>query len=903
MLLSETRLGPYEIVARLGAGGMGEVYKARDTRLERTVAIKVLAAHLWENPKVKKRFEREARAISKLSHPRICALYDVGEADVETTAEHRSGNEPGASPLATERRRISYLVMEYLEGETLAQRLSKGPLTTELVLRYGIEIADALDAAHRQGIVHRDLKPGNIMLTMSGIKLLDFGVAIFEQAKTPEGDLSHLETLDGPLTGVGIVAGTLQYMAPEQLEGKKSDSRSDIFALGGILHEMATGQKAFKAQSQAGLISAIMNSDPTVQIMSPPELDHIVRTCLAKDPEDRWQSANDVKLQLRWITEGATGARVVSVSRRRRSRWWVIFATIALVAAGLLIGYSLQAPESPQVLRASIALPSNVQFDPENASIALSPDGRKLALALSRPGEQPQIWVRSLDSLSMQPLEGTEGATVPFWSPDSRFIGFFADRKLKKVEASGGFVQTLCEGIGRGASWSRKGVIVFPSGPFTGLSQVSASGGSPIRITTPEREDMTHRLPHFLPDGRRLLFFSGTRVDDKNNGIYCLDLESKKIELVAHANSEGYFVEPGYLVFVRDAELMAMPIDPKLLQPKGEAVRLVDGVRFNPDRWTGDFSLSETGLLTYQSGSFIPVSQLTWFDRQGNKLETVGEPARFFQRISLSPDGERALATVRSENGRDNVWIYDLVRGVGRRFSFSIERISSPIWSPDGHQVMYGNGNGELILDQVDGNSAPRTLVSGGPYHERLPTSWSPDGGNVLFQSYLGKIGFEVWILPLAGNRVPYRFIRSPDKPGSSFAAGDPLGLFSPDGKWLLYVSDESGQLQLYLAPFPGGGEKQQISTEGALRGLWRHDGSEILYVTREKKLIGVPVVQRGDKLQIGQSYPLFMNKILPNHDSFALSQDGQRLLIAIPVEEQAPPVTLVTSWTSTLER
>jgi eukaryotic-like serine/threonine-protein kinase len=897
-----TRLGPYEIVSRLGAGGMGEVYKARDTRLERTVAIKVLAAHLWENPTVKKRFEREARAISQLSHPHICALYDVGEVDVESIGAMILQS----SSVANTERKISYLVMEYLEGETLASRISKGPLTTELVLRYAIEIADALDAAHRQGIVHRDLKPGNIMLTKSGTKLLDFGMAKYEETKTLE-PLSHFETVDSPLTGEGIGPGTLQYMAPEQLEGKTADSRTDIFALGAIIYEMATGQKAFKAHSHAGLISAIMNSEPLAlsgaQLMLSPELDRVVRTCLAKDPEDRWQSANDVKLQLRWITEGSNARVFAKVLRQQRRQWWRIAALCILLTAGLGIGYFLRTPEPSQILRASIALPSNVQLDPGNACIALSPDGRKLALALSRPGGQTQIWVRSLDSLIMQPLEGTEGATNPFWSPDSRFIGFFADRKLKKVESSGGSVQTLCEGFGRGGSWSRRDIIVFPSGPFTGLSQVSASGGTPIRITTPEQEGMTHRLPHFLPDGRRVLFFSGTRIDDKKNGIYSLDLESKKIELVSHVNSEGYFVEPGYLVYVRDGELMAMPMDRKLLKPKGEAVRLADGVRFNPDRWTGDFSLSETGLLAYQAGSFVPMSQLTWFDRQGNKLEIVGEPARFYQAISLSPDGTRAVATVRSPNGRDNLWMYDLARGVGSRFSFSVERVSSPLWSPDGHQVMYGNGNGELILRQVEGTSETRTVVSGGSYHERLPTNWSRDGANILFQSYVGKIGFEAWILPLAGNRVPYRFSIRPDNQATQLATGDPFGIFSPDGKWIAYVSDESGQLQLYVARFPGAGEKQQISIEGALKGFWRQDGNEILYVTREKKLIGVPVVDRGDRLQIGRSYPLFMNRILPNYNSLALSEDGQRILMAVPVEEQASPVTLVTNWTATLEK
>jgi serine/threonine protein kinase len=902
MLTSETRLGPYEIVSHLGSGGMGEVYKARDTRLERTVAIKVLAAHHWENPTVKKRFEREARAISQLSHSHICALYDIGEVDVESIGsmvrETSSAADTGG--------KISYLVMEYLEGETLAKRLSRGALTTDVVLRYATEIADALDAAHRQAIVHRDLKPGNIMLTKSGTKLLDFGMAKYQEATTAEPALSYLQTIDSPLTGEGFAPGTLQYMAPEQLEGKTADSRTDIFALGVIIYEMATGQRAFKAHSQAGLISAIMNSEPSaissVQPTAPPALDNVVRTCLAKDPENRWHSANDVKLQLRWITEGSSSQVIPKVTRRRSKTWWLIPAVLTLLALGLIIGYSFRKTESAAVLKTSIGLPADVQLDPENGSMALSPDGRKLALALSRPGEKRRIWVRSLDSLIIQPLEGTEGAIFPFWSPDSRFIGFFAEGKLKKVDTSGGSVQTLCDAVGRGASWSKKGMIVFASGPFTPLSQVSASGGSAIQITKLEREGMTHRLPHFLPDGKRLLFYSATRIDDKNNGIYSLDLDSKKITLVTHANSEAYFVEPGYILYIKEGGLMAMPVDAKQLQPRGEAIRVADGVRYNPDRGTGEFSVSENGFLVYQSGSFIPESQLTWFDRQGNKLSAVGEPARFFQRIAISPDGKRALTTIRSQDGRDHLWIHDLARGVGSRLSFNDERATSPVWSPDGNQVIYGNGNSEIILDQIEGSSQSRTVVSGGMFYERWPTSWNADGVHVAYQSYSGKIGFEIWILPLVGKAAPYRFIPIQDNPARSFSNMDPLPFFSPDGKWLAYLSEESGQPQLYVAKFPGGRAKQQISSDGALRGFWRQDGREIIYITRDKKVVGLPVVDRGNTLEIGENIPLFANRILEDR-SLAISHDGQRFLMAIPVEEQVAPVTLITNWTATMER
>lgn len=517
-----------------------------------------------------------------------------------------------------------------------------------------------------------------------------------------------------------------------------------------------------------------------------------------------------------------------------------------------------------------------------------------MALAVSRPGGRPQLWVRSLDSPIAQPLAGTDGASCPFWSPDSRFLGFFAERKLRKAEASGGAVQTLCDADGRGASWSRSGVIVFAPGPFTGLSQVSASGGNPIPVTTPEKEGVTHRLPHFLPDGRRLLFFSGSRVDDKNNGIFSLDLQSKKLELVARENSEGYFVEPGYLVFVRQGNLMAQPMDTRGLRPNGEAVRIAEEIRFNPGRWTGDFSFSETGCLVFQAGSFVAKSQLTWFDREGKRLETVGEPARFFTGVSLSPDGQRAMATIRAASGRDDLWAYDLVRGVGSRFTFGLGWVGGPIWSPDGRQVVYGNGNAELILRPADGTSAPRTLVSGGPFSNRLATSWSPDGSAIAFQSFSGKTGFDVWILPLVGGREPYLFSTTP--------ANKELGVFSPDGRWLAYVSNESGKPQLYVARFPGAGAKQQVSTDGAVSGFWSGDGREVVYVTPENKLVAVGIDARGDGLVIGQSRLLFGGQTVPSEP--ALSRDGRRFLMNVPVGDDASSaLTLVTNWNAALKK
>ncbi|HEY6050287.1 MAG TPA: protein kinase, partial [Thermoanaerobaculia bacterium] len=505
-----SRLGPYEVLAQIGAGGMGEVYRAKDTRLDRTVAIKVLPDHLSKNAESRQRFEREAKAIAALSHPHICALYDVGR-DGET----------------------EYLVMELLEGETLASRLTKGPLQLEQTLKYGIEIADALDRAHRQGIVHRDLKPGNVMLTRSGVKLLDFGLAKAIAPAAEPGSLTALPT-QANLTQGGTILGTFQYMAPEQLEGKEADARTDIFAFGAVLYEMATGKKAFFGSSQASLISSIMKEEPvpisTIAPMTPAALDRVARTCLAKDPEDRFQTAHDAKLQLEWIEEGGSSAGVPAPgAARRKSREamaWGLAAAFFLAAVLLGVGFLRRAPEPPRILRSTLDLAPDTRLDLLNASLALSPDGRSLAMAAIGADGKQRVWVRPLDSMSAHPLAGSEGATYPFWSPDSRFIGFFADRKLKKIEPSGGAVQTICDAPdGRGADWGSDNTIVFAAEPYGGLARVASSGGSSSPLEPDPGGSVSHRLPHFLPGGRHLLFFSN---GSKERGVHVLDLQTGK---------------------------------------------------------------------------------------------------------------------------------------------------------------------------------------------------------------------------------------------------------------------------------------------------------------------------------------------------------------------------------------
>jgi serine/threonine protein kinase len=488
-----TRLGPYEILAPLGAGGMGEVYKARDTRLDRTVAVKVLPAHLSFNPEVRARFEREARAVSSLSHPHICTLHDVGRHE-----------------------EIDFLVMEYLDGETLAHRLEKGPLPLTEVLRHGVEIASALDVAHRSGIVHRDLKPGNIMLTKGGAKLLDFGLARATGLAGTAGDLTHSPTMTRPLTAEGSIVGTFQYMAPEQLEGKEADARSDIFSFGAVLYEMATGRRAFEGKSQASLIAAILEHEPapisSLQPMAPASFERIVRQCLAKEPDDRWQTAGDLKRELNWIAEGSQAGVAAPVTQRRRSREriaWGLVAVLSLLSVASVAGYLARAPKPAPVIRSSIQTPEK-QFV---SFVALSPDGTRLVFSAKAVGAQPSLWVRRLDDARSEPIPGTEEATFPFWSPDGRFLAFFADGKLKKVDLAGGPVVTICEAErGVGGTWGRDGTILFAPTPSSPLFRVPSSGGKPAPVTKfdQKRPETMHRYPVFLPDGRHFLYAAAT---------------------------------------------------------------------------------------------------------------------------------------------------------------------------------------------------------------------------------------------------------------------------------------------------------------------------------------------------------------------------------------------------------
>jgi serine/threonine protein kinase len=885
-----TRLGPYEIVSPLGAGGMGEVYRANDTRLERSVAVKVLTSHLSFSPELRQRFEREAKTISKLSHPHICAIYDVGQADG-----------------------TDYLVMEYLEGETLTQRLARGPLPADQVLRYGIEMAEALDQAHRQGIVHRDLKPGNVMVTKSGVKLLDFGLA---KAFAPVASLSGvtaLPTVAGApdLTQGGTILGTFQYMAPEQLEGREADARTDIFALGAVLYELATGRKAFAGKSQASLIGSILKDEPppisTIQPMVPPALDRVVRICLSKDPEDRWQSAHDIAAELKWISEGSQAgvAAPAAVSTRRRSREriaWTGFALAALAAVGFAAAYLRRSPAPPRVLRFEIVPSEAAPYQSKQQSVAmlpaLSPDGRLLVFDAK---DSHFLWIRPLDSLGARPVPGTEDGEYPFWSPDSRSIGFFSDAKLKRVESAGGPVQVICDApVGRGGTWSREGVILFTPSSFSPIYRVAASGGAPaavLAIDAANGED-SQRWPHFLPDGRHFLYFSylGANPEsrDQNGGVRVGSLDSKQTRQVVPQASNATYVEPGRLLFFRGGNLLAQPFDSPSQKTTGEAVPIAEGVAYDEAKKFAFFSASAVGGVAYARAMTFP-SRLLWFDRQGRQIGAVGEPGDYTN-PRLSPDGRR-LAVTTFGGQRGGIWIYDLARGSKTRFgSESSSDDDASVWSPDGSRLAFASARGgpqRLFLRPVGGVGSEQSLLK--TTNAEIPSDWSRDGRFLAYGAPAEATDFDIWILPLEGDRKPFPFLQTK---APEFGAR-----FSPDGKWVAYPSFESGRVDVYVAPFPGPGQRVAISTAGGTGPRWRGDGKELFYITDDGKVMSVPI-RPGATLEPGLPVPLFEARARNQAGGrFDVTADGQRfLVITRVVEREVLPIAVVVDWMAGLK-
>jgi hypothetical protein len=884
-LAAGARLGPYEILSLLGAGGMGEVYRARDTRLERTVAVKVLPSQTAASPEARQRFEREARTISQLSHPHICALYDVGrEGDVE------------------------YLVMELLEGETLSERLAKGPLPREQTLRFGEQIADALDKAHRQGIVHRDLKPANVMLTKTGVKLLDFGLAKgIAPADRSGGRVTSLPTQQQQkgLTQEGAILGTFQYMAPEQLEGKEADARTDIHALGAVLYEMATGRKAFAAASQASLITAIMSADPpsisSLQPMTPVALDRIVRTCLAKDPEDRWQSAADVKRELRWIAEGSSAGEAgpVALPPRRRSREIVAWTVAAL---GVFVGVAALAlsrrPSAAplETVRFGVAAPPGQTF---SDTVALSPDGRRILFNLRDLGGSFSVWMRALDGLSFRRVPGTDGSRYPLWSPDGREIAFFSEGKLKRMSADGGPVRTICDsGSGFGGSWNREGTILFTKEFGTPIVSVPASGGSPKPVTELDasKGDVAHFFPEFLPDGRHFLFVA-RNLDPEKTEVRLGALGEKTARPLFHADSTAIYTDPGYLLFARDNAVFAWKFDARALRLEGEATPAFENALYRTEE-NRLCASAAAGRVAYLQ--WAPRRRLVWVDRRGRELGTVGDVA-FYEDVRISPDGRRvAVARRDSQHGQNlDLWVYDVDRGTGTRLTSGRTDEFCPTWFPDGERLIYVSDRGGSgfydFYEHAVGGGTDRTLLS--TKHDKVQPSLSRDGRVLLFAVAEDAL-YKMYAMPMPGE---------PRLVGSASRFSEEHPEISPDGKWMAFDSNESGQREVYVAPVDGG-PRVQVSVGGGKSVVWRRDGGELFYAGKDGVLTAAAFETAGGRARVRDPQPLFplllgsSFGIDTSRRSYDVAPDGERFLIVrrAPDAENDDAV-VVLNWTAVL--
>ena len=874
-----TKLGPYEILAPLGAGGMGEVYRARDTRLDRTVAIKILPPHLANDPIRKQRFEREAKSISGLNHPNICTLHDVGSQDG-----------------------IDYLVMECVEGESLSQRLEKGALPVEQVLKIGREIADALDKAHRSGIIHRDLKPGNIMLTKAGAKLLDFGLARPASQAATLATMTATGSRHSAVTQEGTIVGTFQYMSPEQVEGKELDPRSDIFSLGAVLYEMLTGQRAFEGKSQLSVASAILEKEPapisTLKPMSPRSLEHVIRRCLAKDPDDRWQTARDVSLKLSSVTESVSVPQ--TLVRPRMPMWkilreWLAWSVVGLLLFGFAYFYMRPRVSSEQFqrpIRASI-LPPDKHLIPWSNSAAVSPDGHLLVFSAHDLQDYSQLWLRPIESLVARPLPGTEGGYLPFWSPDSRWIAFYSGSKLKKISIDGGMPLEICDGPqGRGGTWGPDGTILFVPGFGIPISSVPSSGGTPVPVTRLDKslQELTHRWPEFLPDGKHFLFFSR----GSQNAIYVGLLGSNQRKLILKNDSNAIYVPPGYLLFAKNGVLMAQSFDANRMELSGTALPIADDVPTQGITQHALFSASNNGIISIQPKLGKQV-QPVWVDRSGKVVEVLADPAMYSDEV-LSPNGQRvALVIVDPQDGSFNTWLLDLRGRQKTRLTFEPSVGQDPVWSPDGNEVIFasnrlgvnkifripatGIGQAELYLPSEDSDA---------------PTSWSFDGRYIAFiRNPVDKPDKKsLWILPTFGDKKPYHLIERVDSIGDA--------AFSPNGKWIAFQSDETGHSEVYVVPFPKADRQIPISSGGGWAPRWSRDGRELFYLNFDGMLISASVHEAENKLQVSDAHPLFKT----TSSTFGVSPDGKRFLVYKDADDQpTSAITLVIDWMKGLPR
>ncbi len=892
-LVPGTKLGPYEIQSAVGAGGMGEVYKARDTRLDRTVAIKVLPTHLSSNPDLRARFEREAKAISGLQHPNICVLHDVGS---------QNG--------------VDFLVMEYLEGETLYARIARKPLATEEALKIAIEIADALEKAHRNGIIHRDLKPGNVMLTKSGAKLMDFGLAkpyglSSSGPSSGAARISSMATMAGtiadlasPVTVAGTLVGTVQYMSPEQIQGKDADARSDIFAFGATLYEMLTGKRAFQGKSQLSLASAILEKDPepisTVVPLTPPGLDQIVRTCLTKEPDDRFQSAHDLKLQLLWIAAaGSQPTSAIAADKPKKSATALTAALVAgwivaIAAGALLLIYSNRLSTAEQPVHAAMQLPEGFEFAEAGAGApVLSPDGQEIAILGVKKNAPPltpdtTIFLRRVGLGEAQPLPGTEHATFPFWSPDGKYLAFFAGAKLKKIPIAGGPAQTICDvPDGRGGTWNEQGTIVFAPRLAGPLQSVSDGGGIPTQASPGDKDDtsFTDRNPYFLPDGKHFLYVH--RGTDALGRVLAVSLSGGEPKEILPAGSNVAFSD-GYLFYVKEDALIAQPFDPSSLTFKGKPVSIAANIEFYTARNVGFFAVSRN-VLVYHTA----VNQdrdLAWYDLTGKEVEHWGEAGPYLGGAFSAVNQVALLLRANPASTGYSAWIADVQRKTINRLTPDSGTAPTARLSPDGKDVwiaittgylsslsrrsMTASGAEEKVVDNFSGNL--------------MITDISHDGRYLLFNHQDPKTDYDVYMMDLQGERKLAPVLNSP--------ASERDAQFSPDGKWISYRSRETGTDELFVTSFPAPGSRWQLSSGGATTpGMWSADGKNLRY-RQQDKVFDVEVHNNGGKLEF--SAPKELVTLPPNLLTVALLPDDKRILALRPTGDSADvPMDFILNW------
>jgi eukaryotic-like serine/threonine-protein kinase len=880
-LSAGSRLGPYEILAPIGAGGMGEVYRARDPRLGREVAIKVLPEAVAADGDRLLRFEQEARSASALNHPNIVTIYEIGTAGS-----------------------VSYISMELVEGKTLREAVAEGPVPTKRLVAIAAQVADALAKAHDAGIIHRDLKPDNLMVTRDGfVKILDFGLA--KLALPESSKISAMPTLAKPETHAGVVLGTVGYMSPEQASGRRLDFRSDQFSLGSILYELATGKRAFSRPTAAEALVAIIREEPEPIVVLAPQIPvpvrWVIERCLAKDPEERYASTRDLARDLKQLRDHGSevSAEAAPVMLARRLGWLGPALIAGLFLAAVLSVFAvLRSRPAPAArpVRFTVPIPPGATYSPGEISrgFAVSPDGTRLVIEAISRGRR-RLFLRPLDSEKVVEIEGTAGAEAPFWSPDSRFIAFFADGKLKKIPAAGGPSEELCPAsfdiVG---SWNREGTILFSQlAPRPGIFRVSDKGGEALRVTSadPSRSEVADIWPYFLPDGRRFLYMASSAGGSAPREVRVASLDSKDSRVVTRLHSRVEYADPGYLLYVRDATLFAQPFDKASARLAGEPVLVAENVHYFFGPSHASFSVSQTGVLAYQTAA--PLSRLVWLDRAGKEIGTLGQP-EVLNGFRISADGEKVAAAIEDKRtGTSDVWVFDLTRGVSTRLHSDPTDEKSPVWLPDGSKILYRSdrkGVPDIYEIAVGVLGSERRLLDQPGVQQ--PEDVSRDGRFLVYGNNTQTTAPEIWILPLNGDPKPLPWLQT------RFAERSPR--FSPDGRWIAYESDESGDPEVYVARTEGGGEKQRLSPAGGRRPRWRRDGREMYYATPDGFLAAVPITP-GKRLEAGAPVQLFhLEAAIEEYD---VAPDGSRFLVSAPSEKvRESPIRVIVNWPATLK-